>query len=807
MPTLAEDGTGHIVRGKYAALTSTVLALCMSLVIFVAAIRVPAAGAAALSPEQRKSLGERHLAVAQKWKSIIEAYVGAVPASLTDINALADSLGKPAAAFEFVRDQVALEPYPGSMKGALATLVTHGGSDLDRSLLLATVLSTQGVEVQIAHGQLSSAQAATRLAQIAARPDATELILRSKPQVSFASSPQMRRIAALTASNSQHRAHIVEQNYAFLDSTLKAANIRLGSDQSAAQLKTLQDHYWVRAVVDGKTIDLDPGFAQAEYGRRYANIAETLNLTGLDSARLQTLTLRLVADYTKDGTITARKLLESKFNAIDLWGKNVRLAILPIDANAVPNDFRATLSVGDEVAAQREFQLRPTPQAKSSLPQGNNGLWGGLVGGTSGTEAPKLEPTGAILARVYLEVDTIGPLLAPSRARRVILDRLASGGGAPRLDPTMTGDDIAGALLTQVWDGAVAVGAVDPLFLAKATIAWIDAYCDVQNALIALNPPGELKASDLPGPLLSPELLTFFLSSANAEHEIQVRFAPQVRAFYQRPRLVFIRRGFTISDWADASKRVSYREGIDIVNSPFGFAGHPELQTGLAMRWGAADTALELRFSLNGGDAFNTLPLMAAAHSAKVPLVTIGPDQKAALASISVPASIKAALDRDLVDDRAIVAPQHLVNLNGTRTYGWWSIERDTGYALGKMELGGAQDLTEYTKLQQTIPKQSYTAGGMVGDILRCYMGGVASVLGGAASQSTADCVQGACCKAINELLDSEVDDSLSIALLTEDEEELTRVLKVEAALVDFDSKLPVAAVEEAQKDACGGAK
>jgi hypothetical protein len=829
----------RITRGNTSEFAFKVIALCMSLVIIVAAVRTPADNASAAtasalfavaqpavgapppdaptsvtsenrppsSPEQNKSNNERHLASAQKWKSIIESYVAAVPASATDLNSLADSLRKPEAAFEYVRDQIALEPYPGAMKGAAATLVTHGGNDLDRSLLLATVLSAQGVEVQIAHGELTPAQAQSRLLQIEAKPDATELILHSIPRASFASSPPMRQIDAFTAANSQRRAQIIEQNYSLLNSSLKSAKIAIGLDQSAAQLKSLQDHYWVRAVVDGKTIDLDPGFEQAEYGRKYADVAETINLNGLDSARLQTMTLRLVADYLEGGTIKSRNLLESEFNTIDLWGKNIRLAILPNAATEVANDFRATLSVGDDLAGQQVFQLRVTPVDKPSGPQGNNSLWGGLVGGTTGAEAPNPEPTGAVLARIYLEVDVRGPLLEPSHSRRFILDRLASSGEAARLDPAMTGDDIAGALLTQVWDGAVGVGTIDPLYLAKTTIAWINADIDAQNALIAANPAQEVKPSDLPGPLLSPELLTFFLSSGNTEHQIQMQFAPQVRAYYQHPRLAFIRRGFAVSDWADASKRVSYREGIDIINSPFGFAGHPEQQTALAMRWGAADTALELRFSLNGGDAFNTLPLMAAANSAKVPMVTIGPAQKAALTSVSVPASIKAALDRDLIDDRAIVAPEHLIDMNGTHTYGWWSIERDTGYAIGKMELGGAQGLTEYTKLQQTIPKQSYIAGGMMGDILRCYMGGVASVLGGAASKSTADCVQSACCKAINELLDMEVDDSMTIALLTEDEEELSRVLKLEAALVKFDSKLPVTAVEEAQKEACGGDK
>lgn len=330
-----------------------------------------------LSPEQRKLINERQLASAQKWKSIIESYVAAVPGAAIDLNALADSLGKPEAAFEYVRDQIALEPYPGAMKGAEATLVTRGGNDLDRSLLLAKLLSALGLEVQIAHGRLSAAQAMSLLQLIAAKPDATELLLRSIPPPGTARSPLMRQIDALTAATSKRLAESIEQSYSLLDSSLKGAKMTIGSDQSAAQLKSLQDHYWVRAVVDGRTIDLDPGFAQAQYGHAYTDLGETFNFNGLDSARLQTVTLRLVADYLQGATVASQTLFENEFNSIDLWGNNIRLAVLPNDTKATANEFRAALSVGGDLAAQQTFQLRVVPVDKPrNGPHGNNGLWG-----------------------------------------------------------------------------------------------------------------------------------------------------------------------------------------------------------------------------------------------------------------------------------------------------------------------------------------------------------------------------------------------------------------------------------------------
>jgi transglutaminase-like putative cysteine protease len=75
----------------------------------------------------------------------LETYLHSFPSSLTDVDALAGELSTPEAAFEFVRDKIALEPYPGVMKGARGTLVTRGGNAVDRALLLAAILKRNRV--------------------------------------------------------------------------------------------------------------------------------------------------------------------------------------------------------------------------------------------------------------------------------------------------------------------------------------------------------------------------------------------------------------------------------------------------------------------------------------------------------------------------------------------------------------------------------------------------------------------------------------------------------------------------------------
>ncbi len=742
------------------------------------------------SSDQGKAMYQRRLATAQKWEAAINQYVQSVPASVTDIGALADSLSKPQAAFEYVRDRIALEPYPGAMKGAGGTLITSGGNDLDRSLLLSALLSHQGIHAQIAHGQLTLAQAQSLFQQIGTRPGATELIENSIKSSSNSQNPAAQKITAFTADNRQRFEKLIEQNYLLLNSSIKAANIAVGSDGTAAQIKILQNHYWVEAVIDGKTVDLDPSFSGADWAKRFTAVAETFSPNSLDSTRVQQMTLRLVADYLRGGKISSQNVLTADFNAIDLWGKNIRLAVLPNDSKSVPNEFHAKLMVGGVTAAEKTFQLRAIG-SKQNPPQSAAGLFGalgGALGGSTGNGNAGA-PAGAVLARLYFEAETRGPQLSPSVSRRVILDRLTSNSSNPQIDPSMAKDDIAASLIEQVWDGVIGFGPVRPVYLAKATAAWIGSLEALDNQLIsAQNSRQKLNPSDLPGPILSPELLTFFLESGEAENDIQKQFAPRARAYYERPRLAFFHHGFAISDWSNLSKLPSYREGIDLVNSPFAFVGGVRDKASLAMRWGAADTALELRFSLTNNHTFNTLRLIAAAKAQQVPVRAIGPDQKSMLNSISVPPSIKSVLESELADNNALVVPIALVSMQHTHSYGWWSVDRRTGYAIGKMELGGAQDLSEYTNLQQSIPDWSHTAANLFGNFLKCYFGAASSVLATGSGGSTASCLSSACCDALGDVLGMETESAMAIAALSGEEKELNQLEAWTESLENYDA-------------------
>jgi len=73
------------------------------------------ASIASMSPAERQAAYEAELAALKSRDGQLTGYLDGFPKELTDVDALAATLKTPQAAFEFVRDRIALEPYPGVM--------------------------------------------------------------------------------------------------------------------------------------------------------------------------------------------------------------------------------------------------------------------------------------------------------------------------------------------------------------------------------------------------------------------------------------------------------------------------------------------------------------------------------------------------------------------------------------------------------------------------------------------------------------------------------------------------------------------
>jgi hypothetical protein len=430
-----------------------------------------AASVAGLSPEEKQQAYKDDVAELQDRVNRLQAHLDGFPKELTDVEALAATLTTPQAAFEFVRDQVAFEPYPGVLKGARVTLLTRGGNSLDRALLLAAILKHNDVSAKIVHGTLSPNQAQAVLQQIATSPGSVEFIMRSvtahPPQVKITDDQQEfgKHLddRAQQAALGLHDA--VLKNLGIIQASPKKAGLPNESARNR-QLEVLADHYWVQATVDGKDTDLDPTLPDAMVGQGLGSASETLDPESLPEPLFQHLQFRLVGEFLDKGSIQTTELLAKEFRATDLFGKNLRLAIAPWTRKRADARFQATLLAGDDRTDSQPFRSSGQASAggEQSSDQGSGtdaGVGkaaGGLLGGLGGGEeqeapAPKPEPKaapkavagGPVLARVYLEVMSSGPHLEEAHYQRMIMDRLDASGN--QIQPALADDATVRPLL------------------------------------------------------------------------------------------------------------------------------------------------------------------------------------------------------------------------------------------------------------------------------------------------------------------------------------------------------------------------
>ena len=687
------------------------------------------ASVAAMSPEGRREAYDLEVAEGRGRIDRLEAYLGRFPRALTDVDALAGELRTPEAAFAFVRDEIAFEPYPGVMKGARGTLLTRGGNALDRALLLAAILKRNGVSARIAHARLGEDQTRQLVQAIASAPGATTRILTSVNALDIPTSnrPGQQELTDALERRAGVAARTVEQavngSRPLIEASLKSAGLAGVDDGERQARQALTDHYWVQAIVESHAVDLDPATPGARVGQRLADGTDTLDPDSLPGDLFQHVRFRLVADlHTADG-VRATDVLQQEFKAVELFGKNIRVVIAPQTTSATEAACHAILMIGNRRIDSLPIQLSGQPPAR----QGGGADLGGLFGALGGESDEK--PEAVTLGRLSLEVVSRGPNLPGASSRRVIMDRLDGSGPDAAIVDAFADDRSVRPLLIQMWDGAISIGPIHPLFLLRTVLDTMKAQQSMdEKARARIYLGNAFGVDDLAPQTLSRELIGYFLSSDVTRHQLG-QSAGGVTSFYRRPRLAFYRHGFVVGDWSQPQGPPRFTEGIDVLNSPFQFIGHRDGVARLAAESGIADTALEASL-MPAGAVFNTLPLLAAAGAQGVPTLIIRADQRSRLQDVSVPAAIRHVLEDELAQGRMLVMPSRLVTLNDVQTFGWWSVDPATGFALGKMELGGAQGMVEVAKINERIAKWTEMFAKFYSGVMKCYLGALADNLG-----------------------------------------------------------------------------
>jgi hypothetical protein len=685
----------------------------------------PAVPLVSLSPEQKRQIYDARIAGLREQVARAQEFVDRFPKELVDVDALASTLKTPEAAFAFVRDRIAFEPYPGVMKGAAGTLVSRGGNAIDRSLLLVSLLARNGVGAKIAHGPMPKPQAVALLQQIRSTPDAVEQIARSLPQPVPPSKvdERQRQGAESLQSEAQARGRArrdeAEAGVAVLAASLQKAGVAIGRDREDAQLALLQDHYWVQAPIGGDTVDLDPSIGTATMNQRFAEPVETFAADHLPDALYQRVGIRVVADVLEAGRLSSKEIVRADATTIDLFNRNIRVIVAPQKLALGQNDYQAEVTMGDAAIVAGAFQIR------AASPPEKNRQAGDAVDALSGEVVPAEQPSAggdrAVLGRLAIEVVTNAPVLGEARYRRVVMDRIESERQPVGLQVGMADDNSIRTLLLQVWDGAIAVGASHPLQMFLHQVQALKSQQAVTERALANVYLGQpLSSEQEPQARLPLQLVEFFFYSSLAHHLIATENPPRVRQYQLRPRLAFYRHGVVVHDWSKPGESRRIQDSIDLINLPYGFVGKPDETGPVALKVGVADTTLERAFA-GGMDNLNTVPLLEAARGQKIPLIAASPAQTQAIDQLSVPTAIRRVLRDELARGRTLVLPTTLVAVDRLRTLGWWSIDPESGVPLGEMDLGAGQAMVENRTLTTKIMTLSHTFSKFYGGLLGCF--------------------------------------------------------------------------------------
>jgi hypothetical protein len=478
------------------------------------------------------------------------------------------------------------------------------------------------------------------------------------------------------------------------------------------QIAALNQHYWVQASLDGQETDLDPSFSAAVPGQRFAEPSgTTFAADDLPDDLYQRLAIRVSADVLEDGAVTHRDVLTESARAADLLDKAIRLAVEPQALARAQNVYTVTIRMGDEPSRTVPLELRKAPAGGSAAA----GLLGGL-GGDEPAEPTRQNPAGAVLGRLVVDFVTTGPGLRPSRSRRVIVDRLEGEPASPRLVAGMEDDDSVRLLLAQIWDGAIGVGAIQPQQLVANHLQRLTSEQAEREQALADLYLGRRMSADAGGtPSVPAEVLGLFFYGGLTRHVLAVQ-GGALRVFQLRPRLAFHRRGAVVGDWSQPAGVGRMQESIDLINMPFDVVGDD--RSDLKVKIGIADTALERSFARHSGD-FNTVPLTAAAGEQKIAFATL--TSTGAVDRLSVPPAIGNVMRDALEGGSTLIAPTALVRLNGIHTFGWWSLDPESGVPLGQMELGAGQAVSETAALNKAVLTGAHTFSKFYGGMLGCF--------------------------------------------------------------------------------------
>jgi hypothetical protein len=603
-----------------------------------------------------------------------------------------DLKGDPQRLFAWVRDQTVWVPYQGELRGPVGVLMDRKGNNLDRAVLLATLLEASGQKVRLAHARLSRDQAeellpytASPLAPPGERGDSEMQLLKSAGWMDPAKgvAPQ---IVALQKRSEELRARSDDESRRLLKSIAAPDGVSSWDRTRTAALDALSDFWWVQwQQADQSWTDLDLFAGVRRPVRRPAPV-ESLDLEALRAAPVHhEVVVRVISEQWSAQGLSEHTVLEHVLRPSELIGQSVVLEFWPtawMDASAHPaaedwradalgqHEWGAALKVGTDVVASAALPESGDPADASTQPQKGGDL-GGLASDFSNTMNGPPHPRAAhtSLSAVWLEYEIRVPGAAARTYRRAVFDilgpaaRAASKNAPPRLADEQK---ILRALsLTMQTRILPLVCELPPEFLAHLLARSVLGNRDLlAQAAGATNVPhlSDADAAEPYDPLYN-------LARARTEWS-----ANQGQIFLDRPNLLTSHHFL-----APSGSSVALRHAVDIVVNGMGVGLSAQNPFAVRVNQGVLDTNIETLSGAedssfgNTGDAFATQQDWPSFSSAGDP----------ALETLRLPEDTRQLIASDLQAGLEVAAPRAEVPLRGHTFSGWWRVDPNSGDTLG----------------------------------------------------------------------------------------------------------------------------
>jgi transglutaminase-like putative cysteine protease len=731
---------GHIRGGQpVRILIHQTTALVMSFVMALSGVIVPAAAtgstttrpttgpAGARPPDvppptvEELAQSQQQLFGKQDPAKVGEALVRAAEEELSkpgmdpsDIGARASALGRDAGRiFDFLRDQVAIEPYVGVLRGARGTLAAGAGNALDRALLAQGLLEAAGVESRLVAGTLSASQADTLLARfLAAGPSPalpaggdrkaqdTALDTAARDVAAKAGLPPDAVDATLRRAAQRSDAFMwkVEEERAvqheFLSGQLRNAGVNAPADRQAV-LNELRDrmkaHYWLQVKApSGDWTDFDPSFADSRPGSAYASRPSVLARVPAD--RFHRFDVQVVYRTKSGGRAKSEVLLKRSVASADALFSPMELRIQPGEAIAQGKALRAMdarqradmlraikryqtlVRDGSNVVGGRAFDLEGhtyDPKGGGLMGGGPGGMMGGMLGFGG-------EPEAVEFLDVQFVLRLSGPGRAPATQTRTLVRAadVASPTFAPPIgewqvlvQPQWISADLAGF---QMLSHAVGV--------ARGMTAALKARKGLAD--VVLPPP------------VPHQLLEFALLRQSATGAILARQSG-LKAFVDAPMLTIA--GHKLSALRPDEGRILAERTIDIVENGVRFVATDDRSEAAvfdaALTQGAADCTLEQRLlqdAFPDSTAESGATIMQRVQLERRPILLAGARDADKLRSAGL-----AETDIEWIGANESPRARLLVAKASQGPAAWWSVQPD-GTAVLRVSGGQGQAHAEH---------------------------------------------------------------------------------------------------------------